>query len=162
MATAPTVTLLGLLALLTSPTPSAPPTLGPVAGPVALDWPRPPAPPTWDADAAAYPAVALHRITAYNAHASQTDSTPTVASCGPLSAAPGRVIAVSRDLLYTPDGRKRCGQEIAIEYADGRIITGVIWDTMNRRYRGAADVLMPTYEQARQHGVQAGHLIMLD
>jgi hypothetical protein len=152
-----------LAGLISWATPTAlQPTPAPVAVGAVQDYPRPYVAAPWDDAAATYPATRLQRITAYNALASQTDSTPTLASCGRLADAPGHVVAVSRDLLYTPDGRKRCGQEVAVVYDDGTIVLGVIWDTMNRRYRAAADILLPTRAEALQHGVQTGHLIMLD
>lgn len=160
------VLLAGLISVATPTALQPTPTVAVAVGAVQ-DYPRPPvaAAPVaavWDHVAATYPASRLQRITAYNALASQTDSTPTVASCGPLADAPGRVVAVSRDLLYTPDGRKRCGQEVAVVYDDGSIVVGVIWDTMHGRYRAAADILVGTRAEAVQHGVATGHLIMLD
>lgn len=156
--------LAGLITLATPTALQPTPAPGPVAVGAVQDYPRPyvavAAP--WDDVAATYPATALRRITAYNSLAAQTDSTPTVGSCGPLADAPGRVVAVSRDLLYTPDGHKRCGQEVAVVYADGHVVVGVIWDTMHRRYRAAADILYSTRAEAVQHGVSSGHLIMLD
>lgn len=122
--------------------------------------PVPPAPArlpdlTWRVDT-------LGRITAYNAVSGQTDSTPTVASCGPLSAAPARVVAVSRDLFFDDQGRKRCGAEIAVVYADGRVVLGVVWDTMAARYENTADVLMDSVVDAKNHGVATGELHWID
>lgn len=149
-------TLAGILGGYLAPQ-AAPVAPRPIPAPLGLHGPPAPAPVslTWKV-------AHLDRITAYNAVAAQTDNDPLVASCGSISAAPGRVIAVSRDLFFDRQGRKRCGAEIAVVYADGRVVLGVVWDTMNKRYKNTADILMDTVRNAKNHGVQAGQIHFLD
>ena len=81
-------------------------------------------------------------ITYYHAVPGQTDSTPDIAACGPISMAPlwpgDYVIALSRDLFR----RELCGAHILLRW-DGGIITGVVWDTMNKRFYRYVDILVP-------------------
>lgn len=144
---------------------------GAVAGVMALVSagvvaPAPPAPfsaqKAWEEARQETPIVEAYKglpvtVTAYNAVAWQTDSTPWLASCGRLDAAPGPVLAVSRDLFYK-GGRKRCGETIVVTLRD-RVIVGVVWDTMAARYKSRVDVLMGTVGEARKFGVQKGHLL---
>lgn len=96
-------------------------------------------------------------VTAYNAVASQTDSSPDVAACGPLAAVDGPIVALSRD-LFVASGKRRCGEEVIV-YLENETIVATVWDTMNRRFTSRVDVLMPTVREARQFGKQQGHLI---
>jgi 3D (Asp-Asp-Asp) domain-containing protein len=96
--------------------------------------------------------VRLTRVSAYNAHPSQTDSTPNIAACGRIRA---NMIAVSRDIFQR--GR-RCGQWVTVVLRSGQRIRAVIWDTMNARYRNAADILLYSSRDARRFGVQRGWL----
>jgi len=86
-------------------------------------------------------------VTYYWAVPRQTDATPHVASCGPLDAVrlrPGwRIVALSRDLFFRADGRKRCGEVVFLKLETGHTVHGIVWDTMARRFRRRADILVP-------------------
>jgi len=106
------------------------------------------------------------RVTFYQPVHGQTDDAPSIASCGP-NREPWRQVAVSRDLFYTPDGHKRCGETVEIVLdrpvvtASGvkvTVVRGVIWDTMHPRYRDAVDVLVGPDEPALRYGVVGGWL----
>lgn len=90
-----------------------------------------------------------HTVTAtyYWAVPGQTDTTPRIASCGPLDAArlhPGwRIVALSRDLFFRENGRKRCGEIVFLKLETGHVIYGVVWDTMAKRFRRRIDILVP-------------------
>ena len=82
-------------------------------------------------------------VTYYHPVPWQTDSRPWEASCGRLSDAPGQVVALSRDLFFREDGSKRCGEKVFIRLESGEVIFGVVWDTMNARFKRRVDVLYP-------------------
>jgi len=106
--------------------------------------------------------VPLARITAYNPIPSQTDSNPGESSCGPTKQ---HQIALSQDLFFRPDGTKRCGEKVALYDATGHLIVkGVVWDTMNKRYTHAADILFPTPDTSKtlNFGVHTGYLVFLN
>jgi len=97
----------------------------------------------------------LRRVTAYNALADQTNSTPDISACGPNR--PDQV-ALSQDLFFRKDGGNRCGERINIILRSGRVIHGVVWDTMNPRYHMAADILMGSVQHAMDFGVKQAKL----
>lgn len=109
--------------------------------------------------------VPLHRVTAYNALPYQTSPDPTMSSCGPTFEGQ---IAVSQDLLFK-DGRKAmCGKEVTLlvmsndnKYVVQRI-SGIVNDTMNRRYTNAADILIHNtdVDQALAWGVRRALLVV--
>ena len=91
------------------------------------------------------PMVRVVKATAYNALASQTDSTPEICAWGDRIR-PG-IIAVSRDLEGL--GLTR-GQEVHIE-GYGKMI---VLDRMHKRKRNQIDIFMEKYEDAIEFGVQ--------
>lgn len=97
----------------------------------------------------------LRRLTAYNALPDQTNSDPDIAACGPNR--PNQ-IALSQDLFFLKKGRNRCGEHIDIILHSGRVIHGVVWDTMNSRYHMAADILMGSVQRAMDFGVKQAKL----
>ena len=103
-------------------------------------------------------AIELDRITAYNAVEAQTDSDPHISSCGTNIP---KQVAVSQDILFqTGNKRDMCGREVAIVLEDGTIVYGVVWDTMNARYKKTADILVDNHQEALEWGVKKGLLIM--
>lgn len=103
----------------------------------------------------------LTRISAYTLSVTETDTDPNVASCGHVSKIKGqRMFAVSQDLFFKKGKKWLCGKKASIQYSDGTIVHGIIWDTMNRRYKNTADVTMQTKENAVQHGVKKGKIII--
>lgn len=97
----------------------------------------------------------LRRLTAYNALPDQTSSDPDIAACGPNR--PNQ-IALSQDLFFLKNGGNRCGEHIDIILHSGRVIHGVVWDTMNSRYHMAADILMGSVQRAMDFGVKQAKL----
>ncbi len=97
----------------------------------------------------------LRRLTAYNALPDQTSSDPDIAACGPNR--PNQ-IALSQDLFFLKNGGNRCGEHIDIILHSGRVIHGVVWDTMNSRYHMAADILMGSVQRAMNFGVKQAKL----
>lgn len=91
-------------------------------------------------------------LTAYNAHAAQTDSTPWLSACG-RTGARGPQVAVSRDLLR----EHPCGSRVQL-FVAGRWRTYTVWDTMNARFTNRIDILMGTYRQAVNFGVRQGNV----
>ena len=85
------------------------------------------------------------KATAYNALASQTDSTPLICAWGDRIR-PG-IIAVSRDLEGL--GLTR-GQEVHVEGLGKR----VVMDRMHRRKKNQIDIFMERHEDAVNFGVQ--------
>lgn len=79
-------------------------------------------------------------VTVYWAVAAQTDDAPHIAACGP-NLKPWKQFAVSRDLFYR-DGKRRCGEAIRVRLSDGRIVSGVINDTMAARWTKRVDILV--------------------
>lgn len=75
--------------------------------------------------------------TAYTSHASQTDSTPTIAAWGDRLHPGMKAIAVSRDLLKVY-GLKH-GQKIRIKGLSGEY---AVLDKMNKRWRKKIDIYM--------------------
>ncbi|MHB1532349.1 hypothetical protein [Acidithiobacillus sp.] len=100
----------------------------------------------------------LQRVTAYNAVPEQTSSDPDIAACGPNR--PDQ-IALSQDLFFRKNGSNRCGEPVAIVLRSGRVIRGVVWDTMNPRYHMAADILMGSISKALDFGVKEAELHFL-
>ncbi|MGC8503331.1 MAG: hypothetical protein ACP5MM_00870 [Acidithiobacillus sp.] len=100
----------------------------------------------------------LQRVTAYNAVPDQTNSDPDIAACGPNR--PDQ-IALSQDLFFRKNGGNRCGEPVAIVLRSGRVIHGVVWDTMNPRYHMAADILMGSVSKALDFGVKEAELRFL-
>ncbi|MER3462413.1 MAG: hypothetical protein C4342_05340 [Armatimonadota bacterium] len=130
----------------------------------ALSKPRPaveaPAPaPVLDPKARSRRPAFSVRVTYYQALPSQTDGNPNVAACGP-NLEPWVQVALSRDLFFHADGRRRCGQRVRLVFENGRELLGVVNDTMNRRYRKQVDVLVAAHEPARRYGVAEARLIL--
>ena len=89
-------------------------------------------------------------ITAYNAHESQTDDTPTVtASNGPVTEGN---LALSRDFLKRFDPKN----DVAFGDSVWLIIHMKVDDTMNKKYLSRADVFMWDYSDAVNFGVKEG------
>lgn len=103
-----------------------------------------------EAQAASY---TLHRISHYNAVKAQTDQSPKVSACGPTRK--GQV-ALSRDLLR----KVGCGARVRISF-QGKSRVYVVNDTMNRRYRRTADILVSGQQRARRLGITRGTLVVL-
>ena len=95
----------------------------------------------------------LHRVSHYNAVRSQTDRTPRISACGPTRR--GQV-ALSRDLLR----KVGCGARVRISI-HGKSRVYVVNDTMNRRYRRTADILVSGKGRARRLGIAQGTLTVL-
>lgn len=95
----------------------------------------------------------LHRISHYNAVRHQTDRDPKVSACGPTRRGQ---IALSRDLLREVG----CGARVRITI-DGQSRVYVVNDTMHRRYRRTADILVGRVGTARRLGVSQGTLTVL-
>ncbi len=102
--------------------------------------------------------VYLHRVSAYNAVAWQTNSNPSMSACGPTR--PNQ-IALSQDLFFRRNGGNRCGEKVDILLSSGQVVQGVVWDTMNARYKMSADILMGSVQQAVDFGVQRAELRFL-
>lgn len=100
----------------------------------------------------------LHRVTAYNAVPWQTSNHPGISACGPNL--PNQ-IALSQNLFFKPNGGNRCGQEVIIRLADGQMIHGIVWDTMNAEWSNAADVLTNGVNKAVSFGDHQGQLIFV-
>ena len=100
-----------------------------------------------------------NRITAYTAHASQTDSNPMVASCGPNKP---NMIAVSRDYFYRKGRKWLCGATAYIITDDGQVYGPfIVYDTMNSRYYKTVDIYMgKDIERAFEWGVKSGKVII--
>lgn len=93
-------------------------------------------------------------MTAYNAVAAQTDSTPDISACGPNLK---NQIAVSRDLLK----RYPCGTKVEIYRPDTqKWHPTIVWDTMHASKRNQIDILMKSYTKARQFGYHASGGLM--
>ena len=97
----------------------------------------------------------LRRVTAYNALPDQTSGNPDIAACG---ANRPNQIALSQDLFFLKNGGNRCGEHINIVLRSGRVIDGIVWDTMNSRYHMAADILMSSVRRAMDFGVKQAKL----
>ncbi|SMB93701.1 hypothetical protein [Deinococcus hopiensis] len=95
----------------------------------------------------------LHRVSHYNAVRGQTDSTPRVSACGPTRT---HQVALSRDLLR----KVGCGARVRISI-HGKSHIYVVNDTMHRRYRRTADILVSGSGRARRWGVARGTLTVL-
>jgi hypothetical protein len=111
-------------------------------------------------------AVRLHRLTAYNAVAWQTNNRPFESSCGLNQ--PDQ-LAISRDLFFDDNGNKHlCGERVKLLIIDPvtREVTDVqervIWDTMNGRFQQTGDVLLEDVAEARRFGVRQGLLVFVD
>lgn len=102
------------------------------------------------AEAATY---RLARVSHYNAVRGQTDRTPHISACGPTRRGQ---IALSRDLLR----KVGCGARVRIT-VNGRSRVYVVNDTMNRRYRRTADILVRGVSTARRLGASRGTLTVL-
>lgn len=109
----------------------------------------------------------LYRISAYTNSIRETDSTPFNTSCGHVNDVKYRpIIAVSRDIFFYKGYKWLCGKTARIVYDDGTYIEGVIYDTMNSRYKNTSDVLIRkiTLTKAKiaafKHGVKTGKLII--
>ncbi len=89
-------------------------------------------------------------VTAYNAHESQTDDSPTVTASNETVKVGG--IALSRDFLKIFDS------ENSVAYGDTiLLITPMeVNDTMNSRYINRADVFMWDYKDAVRYGIKEG------
>lgn len=97
----------------------------------------------------------LRRVSAYNALPDQTNGDPDISACGPTR--PNQV-ALSQDLFIRKNGGNRCGEQIDIILASGRVIHGVVWDTMSPRYHMAADILMGSVQRALDFGVKTARM----
>lgn len=112
-------------------------------------------------------AFTLNRISAYTNSRNETDSTPYNTSCGHVNDVKKKfIIAVSRDIFFRNGYKWLCGKHATIVYADGTKIEGVIYDTMNARYRNTADVLIRksnltiAKKAAFNHGAKVGKILI--
>ena len=112
-------------------------------------------------------AIRLHRLTAYNPVARQTDHHPDLSSCGPNR--PDQ-LALSRDLFFNEEGRKHlCGAKVMLLVVDPQTSTvesvqeRVVWDTMHRRYEETGDVYLDTKDEsvAYEFGVKQGVIVFV-
>jgi len=102
------------------------------------------------------PIIRLRRITAYNPVENQTDSSPSIASCGPNLP---HQVALSQDLFFR-NGKKLCGIKVAVYDNNGKLLMkGIVWDTMNPRYTKAVDILLKGTTKAFKFGVHTGYLV---
>jgi len=109
----------------------------------------------------------LGRISAYTNSRNETDSTPFNTSCGHVNDVKNKfIIALSRDLFFRDGYKWLCGKHATIVYTDGTKIEGVIYDTMNARYRRTADVLIRksnitiAKKAAFEHGAKVGKILI--
>lgn len=112
-------------------------------------------------------AFTLNRISAYTNSRNETDSTPYNTSCGHVNDVKNKfIIALSRDLFFRDGYKWLCGKHATIVYTDGTKIEGVIYDTMNARYRRTADVLIRksnitiAKKAAFDHGAKVGKILI--
>lgn len=96
-------------------------------------------------------------VTAYNATAGQTDSTPTIAACGSIYAKSatryGPIAAISPNLA----SRFPCGSRIQVFY-NNRWHSHTAWDRTSSRYRNRVDILVRTRAEAFGIGKQSGYI----
>lgn len=109
----------------------------------------------------------LSRISAYTNSRNETDNTPFNTSCGHVNDVKNKfIIALSRDLFFRDGYKWLCGKHATIVYTDGTKIEGVIYDTMNARYRRTADVLIRksnitiAKKAAFEHGTKVGKILI--
>jgi len=103
----------------------------------------------------------LDRLSFYNLVPQQTDSTPDIASCGPIKKVKETIIAISQDLFFDKNRRKYlCGKKAKI-ISDLGIFEGVIYDTMNARYKRSADIVVDTYDEAIKLGISKNAILIV-
>ena len=93
----------------------------------------------------------IQRLTYYEAVPEQTDSTPGIAACGPNI---GNQLAVSRDLFRD---ELQCGDVVEVFAWGSSLGEYVVWDTMARRWRRTADILVVDDPPI---GLASGHLVL--
>lgn len=103
----------------------------------------------------------LNRLSFYNLVSEQTDNTPDIASCGPIKKVKETIIAISQDLFFDKNRRKYlCGKKAKI-ISDLGIFEGVIYDTMNARYKRSADIVVDTYDEAIKLGISKNAILIV-
>lgn len=103
----------------------------------------------------------LERLSFYNLTKNQTDDTPDIASCGPIKKVKETIIAISQDLFFDKNLRKYlCGKKAKI-ISDLGIFEGVIYDTMNARYKRSADIVVDTYDEAIKLGISKNAILIV-
>ena len=106
-------------------------------------------------------AYKLERLSFYNLTKNQTDDTPDIASCGPIKKVKETIIAISQDLFFDKNRRKYlCGKKAKI-ISDLGIFEGVIYDTMNARYKRSADIVVDTYYEAIKLGISKNAILIV-
>ena len=100
------------------------------------------------------------KVTAYNPVASQCDKSPDKAASGlklKKNHHDKKVIALSRDLAK----KHEFGNKFQL-IIDNEVYKVEFHDTMNKRFRNRADLLMFDRKMAREFGVKEGILIKVD
>lgn len=106
-------------------------------------------------------AYKLERLSFYNLTKNQTDDTPYIASCGPIKRVKETIVALSQDLFFDKNHRKHlCGKKAKI-ISDLGIFEGIIYDTMNYRYRKSADIVVDTYQKAIDLGISKNAILIV-
>ena len=111
-------------------------------------------------------ATQLERLSAYNGVISQTDETPTVASCGEARA---DGLALSRDLFFDAAGDKHlCGAKVRVLIIDPEtekveaVETRTVWDTMDERFTKTGDLYFRSRKAAQEWGVKKAAIVPLE
>ncbi len=103
----------------------------------------------------------LERLSFYNLTRNQTDDTPDIASCGPIKRVKETIVALSQDLFFDKNRRKYlCGKKAKI-ISDLGIFEGVVYDTMNARYKRSADIVVDTYDEAIKLGISKNAILIV-
>lgn len=100
--------------------------------------------------------INLQRLSHYTQSLDETDSTPNEFSCGYLKNIPKNyhIIALSRDLFFDNQGRKKlCNKKAILLLPNNKILKVIIFDTMHPRYTKTADLLVANKKIARKLGV---------
>ena len=103
-------------------------------------------------------ATSLQRISAYNAVAAQTDSTPHLGYCklGDRNyRLPHNAVALSPDLLR----RYPCGTPVRVTTRSGYVYHGIVADKTSNRFSRTADLRFASRRAALRFGVQGGTIV---
>lgn len=111
------------------------------------------------------------RVSHYTLSVLETDNTPNILSCGKKENIKLKenehIIAISQDLFFDRHGRKHlCGKYAKVFVKDKKrkvykVYYGIIYDTMNPRYRKSVDVLVDSRKSALELGVYENATILI-
>ncbi len=101
----------------------------------------------------------VYRISHYSLSKDETDNSPEYLSCGHIKEIKKRkdevIIALSQDLFFDKNRRKIfCGKRAKVILPDGKVYHGIVFDTMNKRYKRAVDILVENKNTAKKLGVK--------